>query len=162
MAGNKWQREPAPPPPMFLGEKERNLVKQVNDELSERVIGKQVFYFPIDQQTTNYHSLYGEAIHKNFLPPIRVYAMVHWEGQETSQSDGMLDKRSKLSIFFHKRRLSEDQDLYVREGDFVKYGGFFYEITELSEDRELWGQINHLFEIKATCIKSRKGNFDAT
>jgi hypothetical protein len=30
---NEWKRPKAPPPPLFLGEKERNLVKQVNDEL---------------------------------------------------------------------------------------------------------------------------------
>lgn len=163
MSGIEWKREAAPPPPMFLGEKERNLVKQVNDELSERVIGKQILYFPIDIETTNYHPLYKEAIEKNYLPPIRIYAMVKWEGQETTQSDGMLDKKSQLTIFFHKRRLTEDQDIFVREGDFVKYGKNFYEITLLSEDRELWGQIDaDLFEIKATCIKARKGNFDAT
>jgi len=37
---NKWTRPQAPPAPMFFGEKERNLVKQVNDELSERVLGQ--------------------------------------------------------------------------------------------------------------------------
>jgi hypothetical protein len=32
------QQPATPPPPLFTGEKERNLVKQVNDELIERVI----------------------------------------------------------------------------------------------------------------------------
>ena len=32
MADDKWEKLDAPPPPMFLGEKERNLVKQVNDD----------------------------------------------------------------------------------------------------------------------------------
>jgi len=35
---NKWTQPASPPPPLFLGEKERDLVKQVNDELIERVI----------------------------------------------------------------------------------------------------------------------------
>ena len=38
----KWKQPAQPPPPLFVGEKERNLVKQVNDELIERVIGQQV------------------------------------------------------------------------------------------------------------------------
>ena len=37
----------APPPPLFLGKKERDLVKQVNDELIERVVGQTVLYYPV-------------------------------------------------------------------------------------------------------------------
>ena len=69
---NKWSKPASPPPPLFLGEKERNLVKQVNDEIIERVIGQQVLYFPIDMSRTNFHPVYGEAIEKTFLHPIRV------------------------------------------------------------------------------------------
>ena len=59
---NEWKRPEAPPPPLFLGEKERNLVKQVNDELVEKVIGQQILYYSIDLERTNFHSLYGEAV----------------------------------------------------------------------------------------------------
>ena len=51
----------------FLGKKERDLVKQVNDELIEKVIGQQILYYSIDLETTNFHDLYGEAIRKNFF-----------------------------------------------------------------------------------------------
>ena len=75
MADNKWNRPEAPPPPLFFGKKERDLVKQVNDELIEKVIGQQILYYPIDLETTKFHDLYGEAIEKTFLPPIRVYVL---------------------------------------------------------------------------------------
>ena len=38
MADNKWEQPAAPPPPLFAGKKERDLVKQVNDELIEKII----------------------------------------------------------------------------------------------------------------------------
>jgi len=57
---DKWKQPAQPPPPLFFGKKERDLVKQVNDELIERVIGQQIVYYPIDMQRTNFHSLYGE------------------------------------------------------------------------------------------------------
>ena len=76
MSDNEWKQPDAPPPPLFLGKKERDLVKQVNDELIERVIGQEVVYYPISREHTNYHNLYGEAIEKVFLPPVRVYALV--------------------------------------------------------------------------------------
>ena len=47
---DKWTKSDQPPPPMFLGEKERNLVKQVNDEIIERIVGQQVLYFGIDAE----------------------------------------------------------------------------------------------------------------
>ena len=58
----EWKRPDQPPPPLFLGKKERDLVKQVNDELIENVIGQTILYYSIDLERTNFHDLYGEAI----------------------------------------------------------------------------------------------------
>jgi hypothetical protein len=137
---DKWERPAAPPPPLFLGEKERDLVKQINDE----------------------NPLYGEAVVKNFLSPIRVYALIEWDGLKTTTSHYGLDKTNEITVHFHKRRLTEDQDLFAREGDFVAYGDFYYEIVSLSETKQLFGQIDHKFEISAKCIRSREGLFDAS
>lgn len=154
---NKWSRPSNPPPPLFLGEKERNLVKQVNDELLERVIGQAITYLPLSMERTNYHPLYGEAIEKNFLPPVRVYALVEFDGIETVAENYGLDKTYSITVRFHERRLFEDQNLYVREGDYVQYGSSFFEIVKLKEGRQLFGQVDHLFQIEATCIRTRKG-----
>jgi hypothetical protein len=163
MSDNEWSRPAAPPPPLFLGEKERNLVKQVNDELVEKVIGQQILYYPIDMDTTNFHDLYGEAIEKTFLPPIRVYALVKFDEEGSSYLDSVgIDSMSQITIHFHKRRLTEDQDLFVREGDFVLYGERYYEIIKLSSSRKLFGQVNQTFETSAICKRARKGLFDAT
>jgi hypothetical protein len=163
MSDNEWSRPAAPPPPLFLGEKERNLVKQVNDELVEKVIGQQILYYPIDMEATNFHDLYGEAIEKTFLPPVRVYALVNFDEESSSYLDSVgIDSMSQITVHFHKRRLTEDQDLFVREGDFVLYGERYYEVVKLSSSRKLFGQVNQTFEISATCKRARKGLFDAT
>ena len=107
--------------------------------------------------------MYGEAIKKNFLPPVRVHALVEFEGINTKYETNIgLDKESNLTVHFHKRRLTEDQDLYVREGDFILYGKIYYEIVTLSEPKQLFGQIDHLLEISAKCIRAREDLFDAT
>ena len=163
MSDDKWKQPANPPPPLFLGKKERDLVKQVNDELIERVIGQQIVYYPIDIGHTNYHSLYGEAIEKTFLPPVRVYALVEFEGIQTKYSANIgLDKDISLVVHFHKRRLTEDQDLFVREGDFIVYGDVFYEIVTLAEPKQIFGQIDHKMEISAKSIRAREGLFDAS
>mgnify|MGYP003133482717 FL=1 len=161
--GNEWKKPKAPPPPLFLGKKERDLVKQVNDELVEKIIGQQILYYAIDMDTTNFHDMYGEAIEKTFLPPIRVYALIQFNEESTNYLEGFgIDKVSQISVNFHKRRLEEDQDIYVREGDFILYGDIYYEIVKLSQPRKLFGQVDETFEITATCKRARKGLFDAT
>ena len=117
---NEWERPASPPPPLFLGKKERDLVKQVNDELIEKVIGQQILYYPIDMERTDFHDLYGEAVEKTYLPPIRIYALVEFTDLSTAYMDNVgIDKTWEINVHFHKRRLEEDQNLYVREGEFV-------------------------------------------
>jgi hypothetical protein len=156
---NKWSQPDAPPPPMFFGKKERDLVKQVNDELAERVIGQTIAYYPISVEHSDYHNVYGESINKISLPPIRVYAYVVVENEQTNDRYGY-EYLTKLTVNFHRKRLTADQDLYVRVGDFVQYGEEFYEIVRTYNDtRYLFGQVEHKFQVTAECIKAREGNF---
>jgi hypothetical protein len=107
--------------------------------------------------------LYGEAINKSFLPPVRVYALVEYEGIQTKFDTNIgLDKEATITVHFHKRRLTEDQDLFVREGDFVLYGDIYYEITILAEPKQIFGQVDHKMEITAKCVRAREGLFDAS
>ena len=158
---NKWDQPPAAPPPMFFGRKERDLVKQVNDELAERVVGQTVAYYPVSLKDSNYHPLYGEAVDKVTLPPVRVYAYVTVENEQTNERYGY-EYQTKLTINFNRKRLTEDQNLYVREGDFILYGENYYEILSLSWKQRLFGQEEHKMEISAQCYRARKGLFDGT
>ena len=163
MADDRWKQPDNPPPPLFIGKKERDLIKQVNDELIERVVGQAILYYPIDQITTNFHPIYGEAIEKTFLPPIRVFALVEWKAYGTEYSDSIgVDQRVEITVHFHERRLQEDQDVYVRAGDFVLYGGIYYEIVDWAEPRKIYGQVDHSIEISATCVRARPGVFDGS
>ena len=160
---NKWTQPDAPPPPLFTGAKERDLVKQVNDEIIERVVGQTIAYYPLDIERTKYHEVYGEAIQKTFLPPVAVKALVEYGGIKTEYSKNIgLDKTQNITVHFHKRRLTEDQNLFVREGDFVLYGDSLYEIVSLEEPKLIYGQVDHKLEISAKCIRAREGLFDAT
>ena len=163
---NKWSQPASPPPPLFLGEKERDLVKQVNDELIERVVGQEIIYYPISLEHTNFHPLYGEAIKKSFLSPVRIHVLVVWEGYATTVSNLGIDKRLSLTVNFHRRRLTEDQDLYLREGDFILYGDDFFEIATVDYPKQIFGQgyagWERIFEAQAKCIKAREGTFDAS
>jgi len=154
-----WTRPTTAPPPQFFGSKERDYVKQVNDELIECIIGQPLLYYPISIEHTHYN-LYGEAIKKTFLPPVHIYALIVWEGYETQTTEFGIDKRPSIIVHFHHRRLT-DQDLWVRNGDFICYAGEYYEIVTLNEPQRIFGQAEHQMEIEAKCVKAREGLFNA-
>ena len=159
---NKWTRPGAPPAPMFFGQKERDLVKQVNDELAERVLGQTIAYYPISIEESNFNDIYGEAKEKVSLPPVRVFAYVEVQNDQTNTKFGY-EYQTKLTVNFHRRRLVEDQNLFVRVGDFVQYGDVFYEIVKTYNDtRYYFGQVEHKFQISAECVRARDGAFKVT
>jgi hypothetical protein len=154
-------RPEAPPPPLFLGQKEKDFVKQINDEVAERVLGQTITYYPISREHTHYHPVYGEAVQKTFLSPIKVMALVEWEGSKTTSQIFGIDRRTTVTVHFHRRRLTEDQELFVREGDFILYGDTYYEIATITETKNLFGQVDSKFEIVAKCVKARESMFNA-
>ncbi len=160
MSDEKKWKHPGPPPPLFAGKREKDFVKQVNDEVIERVIGQTIVYYPISVKYTNYHNLYGEAIEKTFHDPIKVHALVEYQNEQTSATPLGIDRVERINVSFHKRRLSEDQDLFVKEGDFVLFGETYYEILSITEPKWLFGQVDSKFEIIATCLQARGGLFD--
>ena len=137
---NKWTQPTAPPPPLFTGKKERDLVKQVNDELIERVIGQTIAYYPIDYNTTDFHPIYGEALEKNFLPPIRVQALIEWEGIQSVHRKDWNRQAIKYCYSLSQKKINRRSGSFVREGDFVLYGELFYQIVTLQEPKRLFGK----------------------
>ena len=127
--------------------------------MSDRIIGQAIAYYSISLQDSNFNTTYGEAIEKITLPPVRVYAYVFVENEQTNDRYGY-DYTSNLTVNFHRRRLVEDQDLYVRPGDFIQYGDLYYEIVRTYNDtRYYFGQVEHKFQVSAECIRAREGLF---
>lgn len=164
---NTWTQPTSPPPPLFVGKAERNFVKQINDEIVEKIVGQQVLYYPIDVERTNFHPLYGEAINKTFLPPIRVYALVEYVGSDRVQQKYGFDNVYNINVHTHKRRLVEDQNLFTRLGDFMQYDDMYFEIVDLFEPRYIFGQdsafTNDETAMEVTLVgkQARRGLFNA-
>lgn len=162
MTDNKYQVLNQPPPALYFNNKERDFVKQINDELLERVLPTEIAYFAISAELTNYHPLYGEALQKNFLPPIVVHGLVEWQANPTKTTNYGTDNTVDIIVHFQKRRLTDDQNLYVRVGDYVSYGGNYYEIVSLMDPKLLFGQQYQKFEITCVAKKARQDLFDAS
>ena len=119
------------------------------------MVGQVIAYYAIDLETSNFHPIYGESKEKNFLPPVRVYARVETDASEILQNKTGVDRVQKINVYFHRKRLTEDQKLFVRIGDFVYYDGDYYEIIETRGSKRLFGQAGQKYEVLATCLKAR-------
>ena len=76
------------------------------------------------------------------------------------------DNVYNITVHFHKRRLTQDQNLFVRLGDFVQYDQMYFEIVDVFEPRYLFGQDGDFadgtsLEVTAVCKQARRGLFDA-
>ncbi len=166
MANNKWTQPVQPPPPLFVGKAERNFVKQINDEIIEKIVGEQILYFPVDIEKSNFHPLYGESIKKTTLRPIRVYGLIEYVGSDRVQEKYGFDNLYNINVHLHKRRLTEDQNLFARLGDFVQYDEMYFEIVDIFEPRYLFGQDsafddNTSLEVTLVAKQARRGLFNA-
>ena len=162
---NRWSQPLQPPPPLFVGAAERNFVKQINDEVIEKVIGQQILYFPVDVDRTNYN-FYGEALAKTFLPPVRVYCLTSYNESERTQGVYGFDNVRMIECNFNDRRLSQDQDLYLQVGDFVQYDETFFEVVDVSAPKKtLFGQDRGFADgfklaVRVTAREARLGLFN--
>lgn len=156
---NKFSRLPQPPAPLFINKKERDFQKQVSNELIERVIGQEILYFPLDITNSNYHDLYGEAIQKSYLPSIHIYVLIEWHDFSTETSQYGIDRTSSITLHFHHRRLTEDQDLQVQEGDIIQFDHDYFEISEIYEPSLLFGNTEFRTEISCKAHKIRQDFF---
>lgn len=151
----KWNRPDYAPSPLFVNKNEKNFQKQLADEITEFVLPGKVLYYPVDREKTNFHPLYGESIEKFYLSPIMVPVLVDYEDNQTVTNKYGKDRKSKITVHFHKRRIEEDKDLYVRSGDIIYYNDEYHEIKKLSEPEPMWDQIESQVGITAYCEKTR-------
>jgi hypothetical protein len=59
---------------LFVGRAERDFVKQINDEVIEKVVGRTSSLFSHRRARQLISNFYGEAINKTFFPLVRVYS----------------------------------------------------------------------------------------
>lgn len=124
--------------PLFIGNRERALFENLNDEIIQDIVGQYVDYYQVDSSHTEQDELYGEAISKVYKHPIRIYCLVDYqEPTATSTLEGV-DTKYSIQVQFSRAKLAA-QNIYPREGDFVLFGEVYYEIKNVLEVKIVGG-----------------------
>jgi len=151
----KWTRPTEGPPPLFVNKPEKDFQKQIADEVQDFVLPYEGFYFAVDAEKTKWHPIYKESIEKFYFDPIYIRFFADYEDQNTKTTKYGTDRKSKMVFHFHKRRINEDLNIEIKEGDLIYYNEEYHEIIKLSEPEALWDQIHFKNGITAYCEKNR-------
>lgn len=145
---------------LFVTNRELNYISDLTKEIIKDVIGQKVYYYPISEKKTKTHAVYGESHQKVFDNPIILDAMVDTNFQTETKIDQFgIDTQYKLEIFVQYRDLLE-KGLEVNIGDYFSFSEIFYEITDITFTRFIYGLPDHLDGIKMIGTRVRKSQFD--
>lgn len=143
---------------LFIGPKERAFFDSLNKELIQKIIGQKVIYYSVSVEHTNTDPLYNESLSKTVFTPVEINALIDFNEPIESTTNWSIDTRYSISVFVHDKELRE-RNIEPTEGDFLKWGRVFYEITRATRPQTTFGQIENPVMIKLDCIVSRQNNF---
>jgi len=146
---------------LFLTPRELNFISDITKEIVKDVIGQKIVYYPISEIRTKTHGVYNEAVKKIYDNPIIVDALVNNEFQTETKIDKFgIDAQYKVEVYIQHRDLVE-KGINVNIGDYFSFSDIFYEITERSFMRNIYGMAEHKDGVRIVGMKARKGLFDA-
>jgi len=146
---------------LFITPRELNFISDITKEIIKDVIGQKIYYYPISEIKTKTHGVYNEALQKVYDNPIALDALVDSNFQNDTKIDKFgVDAQYKIEVFVQHRDLV-DKGINVNIGDFFSFSDVFYEITERTFMRNIYGMPEHKDGVKLVGIKSREGLFVA-
>jgi hypothetical protein len=146
---------------LFITPRELNFISDITKELIKDVVGQKIYYFPVSEIKTQVHEIYNESLKKIFDSPIELDALVDNNFQSDTKIDQFgVDAQYKVEVFIQHRDLVE-KGINVSIGDFFSFGQVFYEITEKTFMRNIYGMPEHKDGVKLIGTRARVGQFDA-
>jgi hypothetical protein len=146
---------------LFITPREINFISDITKEIMKDVIGQKIVYYPISELRTKTHEIYNEALKKVFDNPIIIDALVDNNFQTDTKIDKFgIDAQYKIEVYIQHRDLVE-KGINVNIGDFFSFSDIFYEITERTYMRNIYGMPEHKDAVKLVGVKSRESLFDA-
>lgn len=139
---------------LFITEREQQFINDLTKEFVKDVVGQYIVYYPVSTMKTNVDVIYDEAVEKIFNNPIKIDALVgQVERENTFDKFGVYQNKGSLEVFIQYRDLL-DKNLSLSIGDFFVYGNHTYEVQDLIQQKNIFGQEDHYVNwlIKANMV----------
>ncbi len=142
-------------PRLFLGQREADFFSDITKEIIKDVAGQKIYYYTVREDLSDTHDVYEEALNKIFNPPIEIESLVEWQPSEVKTTQFGHEQIKTISAYIHNRDLI-DRDINIRQGDYISYGEFFFEITSVIYDKIAYGQVERVVSIKLMAKQTRE------
>lgn len=139
---------------LFVGQREVDFFADITKEVIKDIAGQKIYYYTVREDLSNVHSVYEESMQKIFNPPIELECLVEWQPSEVKTNQFGHEQIKTIAAFLHGRDLI-DRDLNIRQGDYISYGEFFFEITSLIYDKIAYGQVERVVSLKLNAKQTR-------
>ena len=139
---------------LFVGQREVDFFSDITKELIKDVAGQKIFYYTIREDLSDVHDVYEEALHKIFNPPIEVECLVEWQPSEVKTTQYGHEQIKVITAYLHNRDLI-DRDIDIKQGDYISYGEYFFEITSFVYDKLIYGQVERIASVKLMAKQAR-------
>lgn len=143
---------------LFITAKEIALINHWTSEFIKDINGQKIYYFPISVLKTKVHSVYNEAQKKIFDNPIEIDAIVGQPEWASVQTQFGLEQTATLEVHLQHRDLLV-KNISIAEGDFIKYGSFFYEIMSFINTNNIFGHEDYDVGYKLMAKLARSSQF---
>lgn len=109
---------------------------------------------------TNVDLVYDEAVEKVFNNPIKIDALVGQVERENSfDKFEVYQSKGTVEVFLQARDLL-DKNLSVNIGDFFVYGNFTYEVQDVVQTKNIFGQEDYQLSYVVTGDMTTASQFD--
>jgi len=144
---------------LFITHREVDFISDLTKEITKDVRGQSIFYFKVRRDLSDVHDVYEEATNKVFDPPVEIEAYVSWQPTEYKTNRYGSEGVSSIEVFIQSRDLL-DREIKMAEGDYFSYGTVFFEITTITTEKQVFGQVDHSVGMKIIGKYARVGQID--
>jgi len=123
---------------LFGSKNDFGLIRKMNRELLREVIEQEAAYYKISLEDTQ-SNIYGESLHKTFLPPVLINCLLTQADQVVSIDDFGPDLQRNLSFAFLRDDLV-DANLVPEVGDIIMLYEQYYEVDTVRENQYFFGK----------------------
>lgn len=123
---------------LFGSNRDFNLLVNINRELLNDVVEQEVLYYKIDLFNTE-ANIYGEALDKTYLEPVKLYCLVTREDKIVTPDEFGPDISREATFAFLRDDLVDIQ-LVPEQGDIVVYHEDYYQVDQVRENQLFVGR----------------------
>lgn len=125
---------------LFGSSRDINLLTKINRELLKDVVEQEILYYKISLEDT-FANLYGEALEKSYLQPVKFNCLITRGDQVVTVDDLGPDLGREASFAFLRSDL-EDTSVVPEIGDIVMWHEDYYEVDTVRENQLFVGRDN--------------------